>query len=250
MIESSGWRGLARGALMGTALGTATLGAASLGNLRPPEITPYIQPHQSDTFRGFIADREPVEMEPETLPPVEVSPQQTDPEIQHYKKYIAHSEGFRNRVYNDGRGNLTIGIGHLLKRQDAVLFRHLFGNAVDYNQVRLGKQSLTNDQVFKLFEYDLDIHLKRAKRLFPSFEKYPIYVKLALTDSVFRGDMARKTIQYINAGDWDRAAKEYINRYDYKNRKKLGISGIGPRMERNQQAMLNYAKELRSNRLR
>jgi GH24 family phage-related lysozyme (muramidase) len=247
VVEASGWRGLARGAMMGTLLGTATLGGASL--VKPPneKVSQIQHTVPQDSFRNFISATHPNDElgpEPHLAEPI----QQADPEIEHYRHYISQSEGFRNRVYNDGRGNLTIGVGHLLRKQDAVLFKHLFGNSVSYDAIRSGRQNLTDNQVGVLFEYDLNNHLQRAKRVFPSFNGYPLYVRIALTDSVFRGDMSPKTAKYINAGQWEKAAKEYLNRVDYRNRKKLGIPGIGPRMERNQSAMLKYANELRSGR--
>ncbi len=161
----------------------------------------------------------------------------------HFADYIAKSEGIEKKVYDDGRGNLTIGIGHMLKDKSPAIFKKLFGDEVDYEAVASGKASLEKDQVYKLFEYDLDEHLDRARGIFTQFDTYPQYLQAALLDSVYRGDTGGKTARLINAGKWKEAAKEYLNRKDYKNRAALGIRGIGPRMERNRNAMLKYAQE-------
>ena len=39
-----------------------------------------------------------------------------------------------------------------------------------------------------------------------------------------------KTITLINAGDFEAAAKEFLNNYEYKNARSLGRAGIIPRM--------------------
>lgn len=177
--------------------------------------------------------------------PVHVSPKEDINEIDKYFDYIRKNEGYRTRVYDDGRGNATIGVGHLLTNNSQEIFRNLFGNEVNFNDIRSGRSSLTNEQVLKLFEYDTKKHLARAKRNFPKFESYPFYLRVALLDSVFRGDTGPKTTSLINQDKWEEAAEEYLNRYDYKNRQKLGIPGIGTRMERNRDAMLRYAREIK-----
>jgi len=95
-----------------------------------------------------------------------------------------------------------------------------------------------------LANYDIRRHLRRARRIFPAFDNYPDYVQYALLDSIYRGDTGPATIKLINAGKWRDAAREYLNRYDYKNANALGIPGIKPRMEMNRDAMLRYAEEL------
>lgn len=157
------------------------------------------------------------------------------------------NEGFRNKVYDDGRSNKTIGVGHLVTENSRNIFKGLFGNQVDFNSIVSGRSYLTNDQVKKLAHYDMEEHLIRAKRLFPQFEKYPSYVQHALLDSVYRGDTGPKTIKLINEGKWEEASREYLNRYDYKNADKLKIPGIKNRMETNQKAFLQYSRELNAN---
>jgi len=158
----------------------------------------------------------------------------------HIKKY----EGFRNEVYDDGRGNATIGIGHLITPQSENIFTGLFGDNINYDDIVSGKSQLTDEQVYQLAEYDIEKHLGRARSIFPRFDTYPYYLQQALLNSVYRGDTGPKTIKLINTGKFREAAKEYLNRYDYNNAVALGIRGIKARMEANRDAMLNYANEL------
>lgn len=52
---------------------------------------------------------------------------------------IKQFEGFKNTAYDDGHGNMTIGIGHLIKP----------------NEVKLYYTTLSNHQVYKLLESDM-----------------------------------------------------------------------------------------------
>lgn len=163
-----------------------------------------------------------------------------------FTKHIKQYEGFKNSVYDDGRGNLTIGVGHMIKPESRQIFQQLFGDTVNYDKIISGQEKLTDEQVNQLAKYDINIHLQRARKMFPKFDTYPYYVKEALLNSVYRGDTGSKTMALINAGKWEEAAKEYLNRYDYRNADSLGIPGIKQRMETNRNAMLEYAKQLKN----
>jgi GH24 family phage-related lysozyme (muramidase) len=185
-----------------------------------------------------------------TTPPAQTQPAEPEKVVKKgldtdfFADYIAQSEGSVPKVYDDGAGNPTIGIGHLLKSESRGIFKSLFGDKVNYNNIKSGKAKLDDAQIKSLFKYDLKHHLDRTRRIINDFDGLPTYLQAALLDSVYRGDTGRKTAQLMNAGEWGAAAKEYLNRRDYKNRVKLGIRGIGPRMERNRDAMMRYSKEL------
>ena len=161
-----------------------------------------------------------------------------------FSRHLKRYEGFKNGVYDDGRGNKTIGIGHMLTSDSKNIFQQLFGNTVNYDAVVSGKQQLTNQQVQTLANYDIDKHLNRARKSFPKFNTYPYYIQRALLNSVYRGDTGMRTIKLINAGKWREAAVEYLNRHDYMNAQQLGIPGIVPRMNANRDAFLRYARDL------
>jgi len=182
-----------------------------------------------------------------------------------YARYIAGHEGVRTQAYDDGAGNLTIGVGHLLDEGCRPLFAELFGNAVDFDAVVAGERELTPDQAMLLFARDLEEHVARARRLFPDFDSYPAYVREAMLDGVYRGDLSGspRTIRLINAGRWDEVASEYLNHGEYRRSRKalddrasypdgdprrsspLPNAGIAPRMEENARRFARYAEELR-----
>ena len=189
--------------------------------------------------------------------------QQTEPEpksapeplfpYDSFRQRLIAREGFTTKANPIGRkGEIDIGIGHAMYNPNnpnptAVsrrIFSKLFDNSVNFDAVLSGQQELTEEQANMLANYDIDLHLNRARRMFPRFDTYPGYLQEALLDSVYRGDTGSKTTRLINQNNWTAAAKEYLNRYDYRNAKRLGIPGIKLRMESNRDAMLQYAKEL------
>ena len=52
------------------------------------------------------------------------------------------------------------------------------------------------------------------------------------------------TVKLMNANNWAAAAKEYLNHRGYRSAKQRGLGGVRTRMEENQKAMLQYAREL------
>ena len=172
---------------------------------------------------------------------------------------LIEREGFRNKVYPDGAGVATVGIGHAMDdgngghvERSQRAFKYTFGDEVDWNDIRYGKDSLTDDEVRELAEYDIKDKANLARSMFNDFDNFPPYLQEALIDSVYRGDTGSNTTILINQGRWRAAAKEYLNRRDYSDAKagrphhRTGVvmSGIVPRMEENRDAMLRYADEL------
>lgn len=154
--------------------------------------------------------------------------------------YIGQWEGKRNVMYLDTEKKPTIGIGHYLTntQQDRDLFKALFGNAVNYDAVLKGKQKLTDDQVEKLFNVDVKVKEKLASNKISNFSSFPQYVKNAIINAFYRGDMGPKTIKLMNSGNWNAAAKEYLNHQNARS----GPDQIQRRMKTNALAFAQYAK--------
>ncbi|MBU1136064.1 MAG: hypothetical protein ABIG37_02205 [Nanoarchaeota archaeon] len=166
-----------------------------------------------------------------------------------YARYTSQFEGKRDKVYdpnpNDNKLEPTIGVGHYLDRADS---RETFGRVlpeVDYDLVYSGKQKLTEEQIDKLFASDIEGYVKIARNLFPKFETYPEYLRQALIDGCYRGDLldSPKTRKLINKGNFQEASQEYINRKDYRNAEKNGMKGIVIRMNRNREAMRRFGRK-------
>jgi len=160
---------------------------------------------------------------------------------------IIKNEGIRTNIYKDVYGKPTIGVGHLITAESKSLFQQLFGTNVNFNAVISGKQKLTNGQAIQLFKTDLEEHIDRARQSVPGFDKLPQYVKNAIVDGFFRGDLSGspKTLKLINQGKWEAAAAEYLNNVEYKQAKKKK-TGVATRMDENYRAFQKYALELKA----
>ena len=159
--------------------------------------------------------------------------------------YIASWEGKDNKVYKDSAGLPTIGIGHYLtnSKQDKQLFKSLFGDSVDYNDILKGKEELEDDEILKLFNVDVKIKEKLAKMKIPNFNSYPQYIKNAIICGLYRGDLGPKTITHINSGDWQKASIEYVNHENARS----GPDQVKRRMKTNALAFSHYGKQLAKN---
>jgi hypothetical protein len=131
---------------------------------------------------------------------------------------ISKWEGVKTKVYKDHAGNPTIGIGHYLNNKDTdrAIIKYALGDSVNYDDLLSGKQSLTLPQVEKLFNIDVKVKEATAIRLIPDFKSLNTTTKNAIINALFRGDLGKKTISYINKKDWKNATKEYLN---HKNAK-------------------------------
>jgi len=133
--------------------------------------------------------------------------------------YISQWEGLRTKVYKDHVGNPTIGIGHYLdgSENDRNIINTLFGGSVNYDSLLKGSQTLTKDQVEKLFNVDVKIKEKLASKLIPDYNSFDKNTKNAIVNALYRGDLGPKTIKLINAKDWKSAAAEYLNHSNAKS---------------------------------
>ena len=162
---------------------------------------------------------------------------------QSYYDYIAPSEGKGKAgrpgyAYKDHKGYLTVGVGHLVLRNDKVL-QQVAGR--DYNNVIRGRTPLSDKQMEQLFNIDVKAKIAAAKRKLPAFDSYPQYLRNAIVDGFFRGDLSgsKDTLALMNKGEWKAAAKEYLNHAGYRKSKedKTGVAG---RMERNAAVFATY----------
>ena len=163
------------------------------------------------------------------------------------KEIIAGFEGTKTAVYPDIRGIKTVGVGFNMEQANAqeIFQRNLPG--VSFDDVLSGKTSLTKPQAIQLFQETLEDKVQTTQRLFPNYEKYPNEVKTALVNGVFRGEFKStdKTVKYINNGEWDKVADEYLDRADYRASKPGKDGGIRKRMDYNANIFRGYAESLR-----
>ena len=103
-------------------------------------------------------------------------------------------------------------------------------------------KGLTEKEATDLLKRDIESKEKLARNRIPNYNKYPDYVRNAIINALFRGDMGPKTLGLINSGKWDSVATEYLNHENYKSGK---YKQIKDRMNLNADAFSRYAKELK-----
>lgn len=148
--------------------------------------------------------------------------------LQKAAKYIEHSEGKRNKLYKDHKGNWTIGIGHLVKPQELQKFKG---------------RVLSDNEVQEIFNNDIKSKLNMIQSEFgDQFESFSDNLKIAILDGYFRGDLSGspRTIKLLKAGQFKDAAIEYLNNAEYRQSKAQG-TGVASRMERNAEVMATEA---------
>lgn len=175
-----------------------------------------------------------VETKP-TAPPQSIGPK-TSSEMFHKlaMSYIRKNElggaGINYlKPYNDHKGKPTIGVGHLItpKEQSKGIF----------------KKGITEKKALELFVNDIQSKLKIAYQLFPKFDEYPADLRIKLLDGIFRGDVSDSpnTIKLINAGDWEKAAAEFLDNDEYREAVEKGY-GTAARMKKIADAIKLMAK--------
>ena len=161
---------------------------------------------------------------------------------------LRYYEGSRGQPYDDGKGNMTIGIGHKITDSSPRVFGGLFGDEVGSSYLS-GKTPMPPEHQERLLvEYDKPQHRNVARRLFTRYDTYPDTVRHSLLNTVFRGEVKseHRWPRLFNEGRYEEAAQEYLNNDEYRASRDEGINpGVAKRMEGNQKAFLQYAKEFR-----
>ncbi|MBT7349791.1 hypothetical protein HN803_03265 [candidate division WWE3 bacterium] len=216
----------------------------------PEQIIQQVQNNINNQPQQEVTEQAPVQKEPTAF--------------DRMRQKLIDNEGFVNKANPIGRrGEIDIGVGHAMLNpnngrtratQTVVsrrIFSKLFGNTVNFDAVLNGQQELTDPQIEQLLKHDIDEHSNRAKRLFKNpnhFDSLPPYLQDAILDGVYRGDIGTRatpmTVKHMNANNWVAAAKEYLDHKGYRSAKQRGLGGVRDRMEANQKAMFQYAKEL------
>jgi lysozyme len=127
------------------------------------------------------------------------------------KNQLTRHEGKKNKVYKDSLGILTIGVGFNLERSDAK--KRIAALGLDIQKVKDGTQELSDDQILKLLDGDINIAIDNCKSVFPKFSDLSDVRQRVLADMMFnlgksRFEGFKKMIANIQAGDFGKAADE------------------------------------------
>ena len=134
-----------------------------------------------------------------------------------FKNILRKDEGLRLKPYKAQKDEkfFTIGYGH-------------------YGKDVKDMKGITKARAEQLLDQDVKQRMRTITNFLPDFYSYPLDLQGAIFSEHFRGSIAQspKTVKLINAGKFREAGIEFLDNKQYKNRKALGIPGIGPRMER------------------
>ncbi len=170
------------------------------------------------------------------------------------KQMVMSDEGNRLKAYKDTRGILTVGVGHNLEAPDSEkTFITAFGP--EGKAIRtscIGGICLTQAQSEKLFNTDYDSHLQKTVKLIPNLASYPPDVQAAFVSGTYRGHIGDSPTfrELWNAGKYNDALPEFLNRKEYKNPEKnkdgsLVAPGVKIRLERDHKILLDYVDSLK-----
>jgi len=149
-----------------------------------------------------------------------------------HSDHLHEYEGFRGKVYNDHKGNPTVGYGHMFKSDskatwDAAGIGHL------HDSVKSGKASLPEADARKLLHHELtNTYIPRAQKLVKNYDRLNKDAQVAVVGSVFRGGLpgSPKTLKHLNAGNFKKAGAEFIDNNEYRESKAAG-TGVHKRMD-------------------
>lgn len=135
--------------------------------------------------------------------------------LNYIERRVVEEEGFVDGVYKDDKGYVTAGVGQ------------------------------TGKYMNKSFDETMKSHIKEAERLIPSLKTLPEAVQAELIQATYRGDVGESPTfrKLLNAGEYEKAAQEFLNNDDYRTSVALNLSGkphgVAGRMEKVAQAVAN-----------
>ena len=215
-----------------------------------------VAPEKSEKAEPVVKPEESQDAKQQgTKQKIKTPAKETNFDFEKFRKRLQTFEGSpSNKAYKIGRrGEIDIATGHAMynpNNDDPTLrsrkiFNQLFGNKVDFDSVLRGRASLSDNQVAELDDYEIDLHLGRARSRIKKFDTFPESVKFAILDGIYRGDLGQKTADLINRGEWGKVAAEYLNHKGYRTAASRNMAGIVTRMNANAKAFKQYASHLR-----
>ena len=137
---------------------------------------------------------------------------------------LKNEEKYRGNTYTPTRGDVpTIGYGHTGSYAKPGAY-------------------ITEPQASALLKKDIQDRESQLKSLMPAYETFPLELQIPLASSHFRGSLggSPKTLEHINAGEFEKAADEFLDNDEYRNAEARGRAGIRPRMERTANALRKF----------
>jgi GH24 family phage-related lysozyme (muramidase) len=135
-------------------------------------------------------------------------------------------------VYKDSKGLPTLGHGHLVNENSPNIIGKVIKDPERVKKILAGEDKMTPDEADSLLRDDVESRLPIVKRLAPDFDNYSFELQAELASETFRGmtGQSPKALALLNAGEFDAAAKEYLNAKEYRESVK-NKTGIAKRMD-------------------
>ena len=180
-------------------------------------------------IEGFGREKADEEIETTKIEAKIKTEERRNPFVAQVKKELRSKEGKELTAYKpvDSEEYFTIGYGH-------------YGADVEEGMV------ITEERAEELLHEDVMERVDSINNIIPKFEEMPKELKIAIFSEHFRGSIAqsKNTLRLINEGKFAEAADEFLNNDEYKNARRLGKSGIRPRMEAVANNLREYDKLL------
>jgi len=148
--------------------------------------------------------------------------------------YLKQQEGWRSKVYNDSKGNPTVGHGALVDSTLPKTLQTAFPDQSESwrNNITSGRGELTKDQGHQLLLHQATAKYNEARDHIGQerFDMLTPDLQSTLASEHFRGMLKKspKVVEMIKNGNFKGASKEYLNADDYRNNPD---NSIGKRMK-------------------
>jgi len=185
---------------------------------------------KEETFFTEETVVEPHIEEKDKLPKEEIS------EIETYVPLIKKYEGHGEEIY-DSKGNVIAYKNYRLGDEEHITSGYGF-----YDKSNKENDSVTVEQAEKDLRKNIKIKLEGAKKGIKNFNNLSDNLKKHIVSSWYRGSLSGSplTRELINAGEFEKAAKEFLNNAEYRAAVESG-SGVAARMEAVAEALRNEA---------
>lgn len=232
------WKDVRKGLGMGGALGALPLSFSLMGQPSVPE-NKQQAPIKEVQNQQFQTKLEPVKTE--QAPQLQQQTQQASQGLvseNELESFIAPFEGgFIARAYKDSKGIWTVGCGFNLERPDADSILKSIGATKE--GLISGKETLSQDQMSKLFRVNLKTAISDAQKWIPNLSGQPKEIQLICVDMSF--NMGGPTIsKFINTGKAI-VNKEYAKAANLME-KSVWYGQVGNRSKHHVKVMKDLAK--------
>ena len=236
----------------------AILGGIALGMIPPPQ--PKQTPPQTQQTQQTPPQTQQTPSPTPATPPI--TPIYTLDNVT--KQLYAYESGGADQdkismPFDDHRGNLTLGHGHLLalkgqkvsketvRELEAIFSGQMKTTPSFVSDVLASKRKLTADEKQQMFTSDVSRKASQMTSMIPKFDTLPFDLRDTLTAEHFRGGISdsKKTLGFINSGSPGLAAVEFLNNDEYRVEKpRVGKDGkpnsVVRRMEAVRDSLLSY----------